>query len=316
MKQALVTIGILTAALSGAAVPYPAHAAQKPLTLRASTLLGHDDNATLNAERKGDFFAQQSLSAKYRHALFKSVSAFLAYDLNNSSYFEVTDANVLLQSATAGVQWLPRPRTLLEAEYQFSSFYFPRNDSITSLEHEARVGFRQRLAKDVVWKAGIGTLDKEFDERKLRQADGVLGDGEREDGRLVVDNEIGFKLFEKTYWKLGAVALWNDSNDQFHDYYDYDAIRGYVNASWQPAPKVSSFVKLSYERREYDSRPLVDDAATFQEDDVYTATAALFYKLGKGVSLGAIHTYREKNSNEPSQGYSGSISSLGLYYSF
>lgn len=307
---------VLPALVSGI-TPETAHAADSPWKVRASVVSGHDNNATLDPTREGDFFFQESASVDYRRLINKRLQARLGYDAFNVNYMDVTDQNALFQRGGAGLDTVLIPKkTVLETDYTYSFVYFPRNDSVTFDEHEVRAGLRHRFTDAVLLRNAYSLSHQAFDSRKLRGADAVLSGDDREDTRHAIEHEVGFKFIERTYWKLLHQRTWSDSNDLFHDYYDYVADKYQVSVAFTVIPKVQSFLKLSYERRDYDNRPLLNDDTTVETDDIYTASLACFYKIRKDVSLGAIYTYRQKESNEPTQRYSGSLSTLGLYYSF
>jgi hypothetical protein len=132
----------------------------------------------------------------------------------------------------------------------------------------------------------------------------------------MLDSSVLFKWRKAVTLSTGAVFYRNDSNDFFHDYYDYESTKFVTGASWEINPKLNAHIKLIYERRAYDARPLLDSSQTFEKDDIYSAYVSLFYKLRTNLSLGSTYIYRQKNSNEPSQKYSSSTGTLGLYYSF
>ena len=187
----------------------------------------------------------------------------------------------------------------------------------TALRHQGRVGLKQQLSEQLQVRAGFGVLSEDFQDRKIRQASGVLSaDDERSDLRLVVDSEAAFRILKNVLLKAGFIYYSDDSNDQFHDYYDYGHAKYYTSLYWQWSSKISAYVKFAYENRDYNSRPLLDQPSVFENDDIYTGIAALYYQLQANLALGVNYSYRQKNSNEPSQEYSGSVTTLGLYCSF
>jgi hypothetical protein len=292
-------------------------AQEKPVSIRLSGISGFDNNVNLDSTRKGDFFFQETVSVGYRKLLTPAHNFRLSYDAANLNYSDFTDQNFLAQTFGTGLDVLLTEKTILETQYSYTYAWYPSNRSVTYDEHFVRAGLRYKWSRDVQLKAGVGAAQQEFDDRKLRQAEGLLSeDAERKDKRGFADAEIGMKLFGKSYWRLGYAYVRNDSNDAFHDYYDYDAHRFSVSASLQVIPKVATFVKVTYEDRGYDSRPLLLDDGTLESDGIYTTSLACFYNLRKDLALGAILSYRQKESNEPTQRYSGSLYTLGLYYSF
>jgi hypothetical protein len=303
-------------AVASLTLPAAEAGAEDPLKIRGAALVGHDNNVNLDPGREGDQFAQETVSLGYRRLLGKTRNLRLEYDASNLNYSNVTDQNVLSQSAGAGLDFLLDRHTILQTDYSYSYSHYFNNDSVTHDYHRSRVGVRRRFGADFYAKAGAGFQSQEFDDRFLRQPDGNLSDEERRDGRFVADAELGVKLWDKTLWRFGYERIYNDSNDKFHDYYDYDASRYSIGGAVRFIPKVSSFVRFTYEDRGYSSRPLLDDDAVHQSDDIYTVSLACFYGLRKDVSLGALVTFREKASNEPTQSYAGSVSTLGIYCSF
>ncbi len=292
-------------------------ASAKPLRLTASLLAGYDNNTGLNAQRKGDLFFQEAFGARYKHSIDPLTRYRLSYDVTNVNYADATDQNILAQSAGVGLDRVLFGATILEMDYGFEYLYFPNNDSVSSTAHQGRVGLKQLVNDQWTARAGLSVLARNFEDRKLRTPEGITSpEDERRDRRHGADADLTYR-FSKTGSIKGGIQYYrNDSNDQFHDYYDFDSIRVWSGVNFKPRPNLSAFVRLAYENRDYASRPLIDDVRTLENDDVYTGTLGLFYPLGKGFSLGGIYTYREKRSNEPSQKYSGSISTLGLYSSF
>lgn len=298
----------------------PALAVEKPVSIRISSLAGYDNNSGLNAERKGDGFAQENVAVVYQrlldNLLNKKAQMRLSYNVLNNNYFEATDQNILAHNAVAGLNILLDPITVLETSYSFDFFDFSYNSAVNSYSHEGRVGLRRRVGPRWVVKGGFSASTRDYEEKKLRRGDGLLSDDERSDNRYTFDSLVLFKLRKDVTLNAGAVIYWNDSNDFFHDYYDYKTTRFVTGASWDMNPKLSTYIKLIYERRTYNARPLIDFSQTLEKDDVYAAHAALFYKLRPDLSLGWAYIYSQKNSNEPSQKYSSSTGTLGLYYSF
>jgi len=287
-----------------------------PLKVSASTLLGYDNNARLNAERKEDGFGEETVTLVYKTPVSDAVKLRLRYDLVNVNYFNTSDEDVLWQEAGAGLDFDFLPKTTLETDYAFSYFYFHEDNLASSIKHTGRVGLRHRFSNRMSARTGFGVSTKGFEDRKLREGEGFLSDEERSDLRYTADSEVRVKVTDALILRPGFIFYRNDSDDQFHDYYDYNAYKFYTKAHLKLCPNLSASFKFSYERRDYDSRPVIDDANVIEEADVYIGSGGLFYKFHKNITLGAVYTYRQKNSNEPSQQYSSSITTLGLYYSF
>jgi hypothetical protein len=291
----------------------------EPLKIKASTLIGVDSNPSLNAEKNEDMFAQETVSLDHKHRFSREGALRLSYDLTNVNYFDVTDENVLYQKAGAGLDFLIAPKTVLETDYTLEYVYFPYDESVTNMRHNGRVGLRHRLTDRVTLGGGVGATLKDYEDRRIREASGVVSDSEeRSDDRARADAEVKIRLSSDLSVWGGFVYYQNDSNDQFHDTYDYDSYKFHVGTAFRVCSKVRSFARFSYENRDYDSRPTLDDSDDEGGEgaELYVASAGLYYQFHKNVSLGAIYTYRARSSNESSQGYTSSVTTVGFYYNF
>lgn len=294
-----------------------AWAADNPLKMHASTGMGYDNNANLNSTRKSDFFSQETIRLHYQKLQSKSLRVRLSSDLLNVNYFDVTDQNVFLPSAGVGVDMVVAPRTVLETDYNFSYIDFPHDVSVSSYNQSARVGLKRVLTEDVILRAGFDLSSRDFQDRKINQTDGFLSDStERSDTRTAVDSDLSVYVIKNTLLRFGSNYFWNDSNDPFHDYYDFQGFKLFSGIFVEFNSKVSGFAKIAYERRAYDSRPLLNSDGVFEHDHMANVTGGLVYRFNSNVSLESAYNYRQKNSNEPAERYSGSMSTLGLIYSF
>lgn len=293
-----------------------AYAAEGPLKVRVSAAGGFDNNRGLNSERKSDFFAQETASAVYSRLLDKKAQYRLSWNALNLNYFKTTDLSLLLNQVGADLNYLLTPQAVWENGYSFQYLYFPDNEAVTSYEHEYGTALRYKVGPKWTVRALASFSWREYEDRKKRGPDRLDVPDERADDTVTGEFSSIHKLHKDLALTVSAARVDSDSNDQYHDYYDYDAWKLSAGVSWQIDAKWTAFAKFAYEDREYDSRPLRDDLSVSQEDRLYTSSVSLYYKVNKDLSLGSVLTYREKESNEPSQGYSGSIGTLGLYYSF
>lgn len=292
-------------------------AAEKPLRIKLSVAGGYDDNANLNSFRKGDGFAQESASLLYRRLLHKKTQMRLSYSGLNVNYMEATDQNIFSNQVGGGIDVLLSPRTIWENDYTFQYLDFTRSESSTSYANGYRIGIRQKITPVLNGKAGFTINGRQYVHKKTRLASGLLAaDDERSDIRYTADYQLNWKALPAVIVTGGGSYLWNESDDLYQDYYDFEACRVFAGFSWQISKQWSSSMRVNYEWRSYDSRALTEETAKFQSDDLFTVNASLYYAINPQLSLGSTYTYREKWSNEPSQEYSGSLGTLGLYHSF
>jgi long-subunit fatty acid transport protein len=313
-RVALASLAFFSLALAGRA---PLYAADKPFAVRALTAMGYDNNALLNSERHGDAFGQEALSLAWKLRPSRRLRARFDYDVFNVNYFEVTDQNVLWQSLNPGLDYLLDPRTALQFDYRFDYLYFPRNEIASYRANSVRVGVLRKLNDRLRLKAGVGAGERQYVDNLIRNGSGAqVPADDRSDDRWSADAELQFNAWRDGLLRAGFEYTRSDSDDFFNDFYDYDSYAFKISLTAKITPKAYCYLKTGYENLVYDSRPTVEDPARTENSDVYTAAASLYYALRKDVSLGFSYTYRQKISNEPSQSYSGSISTLGLYYTF
>jgi len=291
--------------------------ASQPVRVIGSTSIGYDNNTGFNADRKGDTFHEETLYLGYTTPVVDRLKLKLSGSVLNVGYFNQTDYDFLIPIARVGFDFELTDKTTLETDYRFKYFYFPDYESVSSKVHEGRVGLHHAFDKNLYVEGGFTAASKNYDERSTRLSSGRFSeDEELEEMKNVVDAEIGYRFNRRTFVTLTAYGSLNDGNNQYNDYYDYEMFKVVPVVRLKLTQKCSAQFRFSYERREYDSRTLVDDGGTCEKDDIYTASAGLFYKYTKNLSIGLTYDYRQKNSNEPSQTYSGSTTSLGFYFVF
>jgi len=118
--------------------------------------------------------------------------------------------------------------------------------------------------------------------------------------------------------KLSSEYFVNNSNDRFHDYYDYQNIRLGASMIYLLTNKMSAYLAYNKLYKTYKNRtlPTSADSTVRQKDHGFTAVAALYYDIYKNTTLSVSYAYRQNHSNYAAQKYSGSITTLGLHYRF
>ena len=309
-------VGLLTVTCLLTAATAEAAEQKSPFRFRVSAAGGYDNNSGLNPQRKGDGFAQETVGVTYRRLLNKKTEWRLSYDVANVNYFEATDQDILAHNVTTGLNFLLTPQTILENQYTFGYLDFPYNSSVNSYSNEVRVGLKQKIGRRWLLKTGLAALQRDYTEKRARYVGLTLDEDYRSDDRISVDASAVFQWRKDLSFNAGFTYLQNDSNDLFHDHYDYKAPKFQIGTTWKIDPKWTASLRHTYERRTYDERPISGSPETVQKDHQYTTNLAVFYKLSKDLTLGSNVTYKQKNSNEPTQKYSNTTGTLGLYYSF
>lgn len=291
--------------------------AESPVKIEGSLGGGFDNNVTLDSARKGDWFTQETVEVSGFRIPVDFAKIRAAANVYNVNYFEATDQNAFIPGFETAAQFALSPRTLVETEYRFDWVDFPNNDDVTFTQNRVRAGGRYKLNAETSVRSGTSVVHRAFTDRKLRSPNGLLsGSDERRDWTFEPDAEISYRFSKDTLARVGFIYGRNDSNDLFHDFYDYEEYETYVSLVHRFTRRLTGYLKGSYQARGYDSRPLLNAASPIQEDDTWTGLAGLFWKFSPHLSLGATYSYRQRDSNEPSQEYSGSITNVGLHFSF
>lgn len=282
------------------------------LRLSGSAAVGYDDNPSYDSTRAGDAFAREGVSLDLRHRASPFLLARASYGVLNVNYFEATDQNVLGQRVGAGLDWLVDRDTALETDYVFRHAYFADNSTVDFTDHQLRVGAARRLDRRTILRAGASAAFRGYLERDRLGADGRASDDRRGDLRYEADASLAGRFSRAAAWGAGVRYRLNDSNELFHDFHDYRQWEPYLALRFELDGSTSLELRGSYQRREYDSRPLLDDASAAQDDDTWSAQASLRREISRGLYLTASYLYRQRDSSEPFQEYSGSITTLGL----
>ena len=191
-----------------------ASAAERPLRLTASAVIGFDNNPELTAARDEDFFLQESVGAKYKQRLSDRLRLRVSAVAVNVNYFHVSAADVTAADAGAGLDVLLRPGTILETDYGLTYVDFPESNLSSQFENRLRAGIRQRLTDRFELRSGYGVSVQDFIKRRIGLPDGHVSDTtEREDMRHTLDLEFGFLAAPQVLLKAGCAYFFNDSNE-------------------------------------------------------------------------------------------------------
>lgn len=283
--------------------------------LLAATL-GFDNNAYLDSRREGDAYSQQFLRAAFLSPLSKKTNLELLYEFMNLLYFGEDDLNLVRNGFRAGLDHKLNKDITLSGGYNLDIVEYTNTGKDDYFDNMFDFKIRQQMSKKLFHSLGYDILYRSFSSRHTRNSAGAeILDRERNDLRNSFEYEIG-RYFEKDLIKLSLQYFMNNSNERYLDYYDYDSLKLGVSLTHLFSQKMTGYLTLSKQYRDYDHRTLINNTGTKQEDRTYLATAALYYTFNKEVSVGFSYTYRQNESNEPIDRYSGSLTSVTMYYRF
>ena len=107
----------------------------------------------------------------------------------------------------------------------------------------------------------------------------------------------------------------NDSNYEYQDYYDYWGLNLKTTGVFYFTKKFYSIINFSYTRKSYDERKTAD-SVTDQKDNLYVASFLLAYDITSSCTISADYTYRDNQTNQPFDKYSGSVYTISVNYAF
>ena len=281
--------------------------------LDGSLFQGYDDNASLDAERKEDYFTQSSidLNVDYRLSDFNEVK--FSWNDTNLIYWDYTDATLIDNVLSLGMENSYFDNITLYMGYEYDYLYFPDNELATYIGNSGEVSAKQKIEDSIYHKLGYAYQHRGYKEKRANDAVNNPS-RHREDDRHTIRYEVG-TYAEQAMTKFRAAFVRNDSNDKYLDYYDYNAYQAGFTFICLLTEKFYLYTNGSYEFRSYKGRS-VPNKDEDEEDDTVIWNSSLFYDLTKSLTLGLNYSYREVFSNYEAQEYSGSIVSAGVYYSF
>lgn len=281
----------------------------------AAFTAGFDNNPHLNSGRKEDAYFQTFYRGKFETPLTKKMDGSLLYEFMNLLYADEGALDLMRNRFGGEVSRRLGKDLKAGIGYTFDSIEYIRTGHDDYIENTGTLKLEHQLPDKMFHAIQYDLSYRMYDDWKVRTSASVFGERERTDWRNTVEYSVG-KFFEKDLVKLFAEFYRNDSNDAYLNYYDYDSYRMGGSVSHMFTEKISGYLSLSRQYRDYRSRTLINDSGQKENDTTYLYTTALYYTLNNSVTLGASYTYRQNNSNEPSEKYSGSLASVSTYYRF
>jgi hypothetical protein len=278
-------------------------------------LEGYDNNVYLDPSRKGDIFDQVMADIVLRYRVNNKLDIKTRYDFTSITYHRFTDVSMLDNQVSAGLEYYPFNRLKAEAGYIIDFIdYFKSKDSDYMMDGPY-AGIRYYINR----KAFIGTMyqysEYDYSSRKTRDNSAVETDITRKDKRNSLTAEIGSYL-GKLFVKIKNTYFWNDSNDQYLDFYDYNSERINLYAAYPVTDKVSAILSGGYQRKDFKNRTTIKDPGKKENDNIMMLGAGFSYSIMPSCSVSFNYSYRQNYSNDPVQEYSGSIGTIGLNLSF
>lgn len=237
------------------------------------------------------------------------------FNLANVSYYEYTDADMLDMIADSKFEYRLLDSLLLIAGYQGEFMVYPNDENGSFFKNEVSAGLRHTIARNASQTARYAFSLKEYTHRKILYGNLTRGSDLRLDARHDVIHELSVRLIDRLKVTLVNQYSINDSNDQYFDFYDFWMYKSRASLVVMLVKRLYVIGSFSYFHKEYTDRP-TSDRGVDQKDNLYVVSSTLLWDLTASLSLFCNYSYKENDSNEPLDQFSGNMMSAGLYYSF
>lgn len=281
---------------------------------------GYDNNVFLDSSRKGDTFSEGIFDAKAIYPLSGRWDVFGGIGVHDITYWEFTDASLVDTDLKFGFEGKLFGTVVLNTFNDIEIVEYPYNSDGSYVGDKAGFTLRHTLPRALLpgtffHSFGYEYFYKNYSDRKARNGFGAKSSDDRADKRNTLRSEFG-AYFKKAMLKFSGEYYLNDSNDQYFNYYDYQSKRIGLSFIYLMTDKMTALLSASHQSKHYIHRITRVDNTKLETDRIFTGSVSFLYEIYKNTSLGLNYTYRQNDSNDPIQEYSGSITSLGLYCMF
>jgi hypothetical protein len=276
---------------------------------------GYDNNTHLDSQRDADVYMQTFLKSTYASPVSKKTDLVMDYTIMSLLYADESNLDLITNYIHAGLDHKLNEKFIFSTGYGLDIIENINSGLDDYTENAIDAKLKQKLANKMYQSLGYILAYRMYSRRYTRLATAEETTKKRNDLRNTLEYEIG-KFLSKDLIKLTVQYYNNNSNDPYLHYYDYDSWRIGASLTHIFDDKVSGYLSVSRQYRDYRNRTLIYDPGIKENDTTYLLTSALYYNVNKSLALGLSYTYRKNSSNEPIERYSGSLISVSTYYRF
>ena len=283
--------------------------------LLVAAIQGYDNNVFLDPRRVQDTFSEAIVDASVSCPLngrWDVIGGISAHDI---TYWKATDANLVDTNLKFGFDGKLLGGMTLTTYNDVEFVEYQANADGNYFGDKVGLVLKQKLPNNFFHSFSYEYLYKHYSDSKALDGTGRSSDRNRTDNRNTIYYDLGVYL-KKSMFKVFGEYYANDSNDNFLDYYDYNSLRLGSSMIYLLTDKMSASFSYYRQFRNYSGRTIPGDYTRGEKDRTWVSSASLFYDIYKNTTLGLSYSYRQNLSNNPTEKYSGSITSLGLYCRF
>lgn len=294
----------------------PAAKRKPPLySLSADFGGGYESNVLLDGNKQGDVFFQESASVSLLPKITSWLDADLSYDLFNTHYSDLRDANLWMNTMSVKLKAKPHQRLRTEAFYEYGVINFPEDTSSSFFDHRTGLKARVGLSSWLSLGAGWSYLRRSYDTRLARDGNGDDQlESNRKDQRQTLSEELIFRT-KRTYAKLAGQHYRNDSNDAFQNAYDWQdgqvqALISHVLSEHWVANGYTAIEMRNYEQN------TVSSINVAEKDTLTTLVGSLIYLINDSWQATYSLTYRHQDSNNPVLDFTDWVNQWRVSYAY
>jgi OmpA family protein len=276
--------------------------------------IGYETNPRFSSERKGDMFEEFMYSATYakNFPFDMRLTAHYSLDVVNYNEFTGISNNLHYIDVRADKRW---SFCQLGIGYNAGFALYPNSDTDFIL-HNGYVYLGKKVTKNTYHRLKFEYGKKDYlDKSTLADALNTYQEKDRLDKRLGAEYSVLARINPKISLQLKTKFIHNDSNARFEDFYDYSTLKQSINFRYKFRDDMSLYSKLSYRRKEYDSRTITFGTKE-QTDDLYSGSVGVSKDVSDNSAISLEYTYRENTSNDPLAEYSESMITCGWNINF
>ena len=286
------------------------------LNFFAGVLQGFDNNVNLDPSRKKDGFLETSLNTEVAYNYTDDIRLRIENYTTDIIYYNVNNANMLDIYNEIGYQVdILDDMFTFDVGYVLEYVYFPCDEDGTYFGNEAGASIRHNIFEDLYQEVGYKFSNKLFSNDTIRNASGDMDSELRRDFRNGAGYEIGYHVMDRAIIRTTIDVYENEGNYEYFDYYDYWSFKVRPSFIVSLTKKLYASGSFTYEQKRYKGR-LSTENDEHVYDNTYSFNVSGMYNLSESFIVAVNFGYRENESNEPLQKYSGSIVTAGAYYSF
>jgi len=292
----------------------------KPIYIHGGGAFGYDTNPTLDSSHDNDSFYETTADVGWRQAhtgagFLGAGNAGLEARIRYINYEDYPTLDYQDYSFGGFADAALAPRWKAKLDYDLGFVRYIENKPLNYRSHRIKPAIVFSPVPGVQ-HSGYGIAEwKDYDDRKALSDFNTPTNDDRRDLYTEVGWSMRGSALKDFVYGITAGRKMNDSNDIFNDFNDYKGwkLNGFLYRA--PIGKFSWIAFAGYDHKEYDARRFLTTSDITQEDDFYYAGANLYYQWDKNMQIVLSYSYRQNESNDPVQGYSGSTFSAGFSWS-